>query len=153
MESIVSFKSLWATTLLAAALGLSACSPAVDPDVKARQDSMKSWSDATGIMEDMIDNPNTFDVELFQDQAAFLAEDAASPWSHFKSQEAMGNTTEAVWVNAGTFEAEADQFEQAAHELNAAAQTATVVEDVEPAFNDVKASCKSCHTDFKVRRD
>ena len=45
-----SFKSIVGVTLIAAALGLTACSTPVDPDVKARQDTMKSWGDAMGIM-------------------------------------------------------------------------------------------------------
>ena len=148
-----SFKSIVGITLMAAVLGLTACSTPVDPDVKARQDSMKSWGDAMGIMGDMAEAPDTFDAEIFKEQAAFLAKDSASPWSHFENQEAMGNATEAVWSNADGFSAEADNFQKVTAELNAAAQSATSVEDVQPAFGEVGASCKSCHTDFKVKTD
>lgn len=148
-----SFKSIVGVTLIAAALGLTACSTPVDPDVKARQDTMKSWGDAMGIMGDMAEAPDTFDAAVFKEQASFLAEDAANPWSHFENQEAMGNATEAVWSNADGFSAEADNFQKVTAELNAAAQSATSVEDVQPAFGEVGASCKSCHTDFKVKTD
>lgn len=148
-----SFKSIVGVTLIAAALGLTACSTPVDPDVKARQDTMKSWGDAMGIMGDMAEAPDTFDAEVFKEQAAFLAKDSANPWSHFENQEAMGNATEAVWSNADGFSAEADNFQKVTAELNAAAQSATSVEDVQPAFGEVGASCKSCHTDFKVKKD
>ena len=148
-----SFKSIVGVTLMAAALGLTACSTPVDPDVKARQDTMKSWGDAMGIMGDMAEAPDTFDAEVFKEQAAFLAKDSANPWSHFENQEAMGNATEAVWSNADGFSAEADNFQKVTAELNAAAQSATSVEDVQPAFGEVGASCKSCHTDFKVKKD
>ena len=148
-----SFKSIVSVTLIAAALGLTACSTPVDPDVKARQDSMKSWGDAMGVMGDMVKAPDTFDAAVFKEQASFLAEDAANPWSHFENQEAMGNATEAVWSNADGFSAEADNFQKVTAELNAAAQSATSVEDVQPAFGEVGASCKSCHTDFKVKKD
>ena len=148
-----SFKSIVGVTLIAAALGLTACSTSVDPDVKARQDSMKSWGDAMGVMGDMVKAPDTFDAAVFKEQASFLAEDAANPWSHFENQEAMGNATEAVWSNADGFSAEADNFQKVTAELNAAAQSATSVEDVQPAFGEVGASCKSCHTDFKVKTD
>ncbi|MBP8046682.1 MAG: cytochrome c [Psychrobacter sp.] len=148
-----SFKSIVGVTLIAAALGLTACSTSVDPDVKARQDSMKSWGDAMGVMGDMVKAPDTFDAAVFKEQASFLAEDAANPWSHFENQEAMGNATEAVWSNADGFSAEADNFQKVTAELNAAAQSATSVEDVQPAFGEVGASCKSCHTDFKVKKD
>ena len=148
-----SFKSIVGVTLIAAALGLTACSTPVDPDVKARQDTMKSWGDAMGVMGDMVKAPDTFDAAVFKEQASFLAEDAANPWSHFENQEAMGNATEAVWSNADGFSAEADNFQKVTAELNAAAQSATSVEDVQPAFGEVGASCKSCHTDFKVKKD
>ncbi|MBO1517186.1 c-type cytochrome [Psychrobacter celer] len=148
-----SLTSVFGITLMAAALGLSACSTSVDPDVKARQDSMKSWGDAMGVMGDMAEAPDTFDAEIFKEQAAFLAEDAATPWSHFENQEAAGNATEAVWSNVDGFRAEAENFQQATAELNAAAQTATSMDDVMPAFGQVGQSCKSCHTDFKVKND
>ncbi len=148
-----SLTSVFGITLMAAALGLSACSTSVDPDVKARQDSMKSWGDAMGVMGDMAEAPDTFDAEVFKEQAAFLAEDAATPWSHFENQEAAGNATEAVWSNTDGFRAEAENFQQATAELNAAAQTATSMDDVMPAFGQVGQSCKSCHTDFKVKND
>lgn len=146
-------KSIFGIALMSAALGLTACSNSVDPDVKARQDSMKSWGDAMGIMGDMAEAPDTFDAEIFKEQAAFLAEDAATPWSHFENQEAAGNATEAVWSNADGFRAEAEKFQQATAELNAAAQTATSIDDVMPAFGQVGQSCKSCHTDFRVKND
>ena len=146
-------KSIFGIALMSTALGLTACSTSVDPDVKARQDSMKSWGDAMGVMGDMVKAPDTFDAAVFKEQASFLAEDAANPWSHFENQEAMGNATEAVWSNADGFSAEADNFQKVTAELNAAAQSATSVEDVQPAFGEVGASCKSCHTDFKVKTD
>lgn len=148
-----SLKSIFGITLMAAALGITACSTPTDPDVKARQDSMKSWGDAMGVMGDMAEAPDTFDAEVFKEQAAFLAEDAATPWSHFENQEAAGNATEAVWSNVDGFKAEADSFQQATAELNAAAQNATSMDDVMPAFGQVGQSCKSCHTDFKVKTD
>lgn len=146
-------KSIFGIALMSAALGLTACSTSVDPDVKARQDSMKSWGDAMGVMGDMVKAPDTFDAAVFKEQASFLAEDAANPWSHFENQEAMGNATEAVWSNADGFSAEADNFQKVTAELNAAAQTATSIDDVMPAFGQVGQSCKSCHTDFRVKND
>ena len=154
VHSNKSLKSIFSITLMAAALGMTACSsPADDPDIKARQDSMKSWSDAMGVMGDMVKSPDTFDAAVFKEQASFLAEDASSPWSHFENQESMGHATEAVWTNANGFSAESDNFQKVTAELNAAAQTATSVSDVQPAFGAVGASCKSCHTEFKAQNN
>ncbi|ERL55297.1 c-type cytochrome [Psychrobacter aquaticus] len=149
-----SLKSLFSITLMAATLGLMACSgPAADSDIKARQDSMKSWGDAMGVMGDMAKAPDTFDAAVFKEQAAFLAEDAASPWSHFENQESMGNATEAVWSNTDGFSDEAENFQKVTAELNAAAQNATSIDDVMPAFGQVGESCKTCHTDFRAKND
>ncbi|MEN6669830.1 cytochrome c [Psychrobacter sp. B38] len=149
-----SLKSVFGISLMAAALTLSACSsPATDTDVKTRQDSMKSWGDAVGVMGDMIKTPDMFDAAVFKEQAAFLADDAATPWSHFANQDAAGNATEAVWSNADGFSSEADNFQKVTAELNAAAQTATSAADVAPAFGQVGESCKSCHTEFRVKNN
>ena len=146
-----SFKSIVGITLMAAALGLTACSTPVDPDVKARQDSMKSWGDAMGVMGDMVKAPDTFDADLLKEQTSYLAEASKSPWVHFENQEAMGHSTEAVWSDNANFVAESENFQQVTAELNNVAQTATSVDDFKPAFGAVGASCKSCHTDFKVK--
>lgn len=146
-----SLKSVFGITLMAAVLGLTACSSPTNSDVKTRQDTMKSWGDAMGVMGDMAKAPDTFDAAVFKEQAAFLAEDSATPWSHFENQADAGNATEAVWSNADGFRAEADNFQKATAELNAAAQTATSIDDVMPAFGQVGESCKSCHTDFRAK--
>lgn len=146
-----SLKSLFGMTLVAAALGLSACSSPASPDIKARQDSMKSWGDAMGVMGDMAEAPDTFNAEVFKEQASFLAGDAVNPWSHFEDSEAVGNATAAVWSNNEGFRAEAEHFQQVTAELDAAAQSATSIEEVLPALGAVGESCKSCHTDFKVK--
>lgn len=146
-------KSIFSIALMTAALGLTACSDPVDPDVKARQDIMKSYGDAMGIMGDMLEAPDTFDADLLKDQTSFLAEESTNPWAHFENQEAIGNATEAVWSDNPSFVAESENFQQVTAELNNAAQTATSVDDFAPAFKEVGASCKSCHTDFKVKTD
>lgn len=148
-----SLKSIFGITLMATAVSLTACSNPADSDVTARQDSMKSWGDAMGVMGDMAKAPNTFDAAVFKEQAAFLAEDASNPWSHFENQDATGNATETVWSNADGFRAKSDNFEKATAELSAAAQTATSVDDVLPAFGQVGASCKSCHTEFRAKNN
>lgn len=147
-----SLKNIITTLLVTATLGLTACSSnTADPDIKTRQDSMKSWSDATDIMDGMIEAPDMFDAEQFKSQASYLAEDAATPWTHFDNQDSIGNATEAVWTDRARFDTEAENFQKVTADLNAVAQTATSADDVQPAFSDVRASCKSCHTDFKVR--
>jgi cytochrome c556 len=148
-----SFKSIISVTLITAALGLSACSGPTNPDVKARQDIMKSYGDAMGVMGDMVKAPDTFDAAIFQEQAAFLSAESANPWSHFEDKEAIGEATEAVWTNVDDFRAESEKFQQVTAELDTVAQMATSVADIQPAFGAVGKSCKSCHTDFQVKKD
>ena len=145
-------KSLISVALVTAALGLSACSSPESPDLKAREDIMKGWGDAMGIMGGMIKEPDTFDAAMFKEQATFLADDADSPWSHFADKNAVGGAAEAVWSDGDGFQAEIDKFKQATAELNSAAQNATSAADVQPAFGDVGASCKSCHTEYRAEK-
>ena len=114
---------------------------------------MKNYGDSMKVIGGMAKEPDTFDADVFKEQATFLAEEAKNPWSHFANAEAAGNATEAVWSNFDGFRAEADNFQQVTSELSAAAQTATSVEDVMPAIGQVGDSCKSCHTDFRVKED
>ncbi|WP_435979789.1 c-type cytochrome [Psychrobacter sp. DM4] len=147
----ISLKAMIGTTLMSAVLALSACSSPVDPDIKARQDIMKSYGDAMGIMGGMVKAPDTFDAALLKDQTSYLAEASKSPWVHFGNAESMGNATEAVWSDNETFVAESEKFQQVTADLDMVAQTATSVDDFKPAFGEVGASCKSCHTEFKVK--
>lgn len=147
-----SHRFLLVPALLTATL-LSACSPQSNPDVTARQDMMKNWGDAMGVMGDMMKAPDTFDAAVFKEQANFLAEDAKNPWKHFEDKDAVGNTTDAVWSNTEGFRAEAEKFQKATADLKAAADNATSIEQVQAPFKEVGGSCKSCHTDYKVKED
>lgn len=146
-----SLKSILSLTLIGAALSLTACSAPLNPDVKARQDIMKSYGDAMGIMGDMVKAPDTFDADLLKNQTAFLAKASQDPWVHFENKEAVGNATEAVWANVDDFKARSEDFQKATAELNTVAQTANSVDDFKPAFAAVGKSCKACHTDFQVK--
>ncbi|GAA0308268.1 c-type cytochrome [Psychrobacter aestuarii] len=143
-------KSAVTMALISAAVGLSACSQSASPDIKAREDIMKSWGDAMGVMGDMVKAPDTFDAAVFKEQAAFLADSADSPWTHFQDESAKGGAMDSVWSDADGFSSEADKFKQATDALNQAAQGASSVEDVQPAFAEVGASCKSCHTEYRA---
>lgn len=90
---VMSLKTIVGTSLISAVLALSACSTPVDPDIKARQDIMKSYGDAMGIMGAMVKAPDTFDAALLKDQTSYLAEASQSPWVHFGNAESMGHAT------------------------------------------------------------
>jgi len=152
LSSKQSLKTMLGVSLMTVALGLSACN-SVNSDVKARQDGMKSWSDAMGVMGDMVKAPDTFDAAVFKEQSGYLAADSSTIWTHFKEADAESHALDAVWSNADGFAAEADNFKKVSAELYEAAQSAGSITGVAPAFKEVGASCKSCHTDFKVKSD
>ncbi len=152
VHSNKALKSIVGIALMSAALGLTACS-SPNPDVKARQDIMKNYGDSMKVMGGMVKQPDTFDAAVFQEQAAFLAEESKNPWKHFEDAEAVGNATEAVWSNTDGFRTESENFQQVTAELNTVAQMATSADDIKPAFGAVGESCKSCHTDFQVKQD
>ena len=152
MKSHNSIKSVLGITLVSAALALSACSQP-HPDVKARQDIMKNYGDAMKVMGGMVKEPDTFDLPVFQEQAAFLAEDAKSPWSHFEDEEGVGNAKPEVWSNNADFLAESENFQQVTAELNTTAQASTTLDEIKPAFGAVGESCKSCHEGFQVETE
>lgn len=150
--SLRSSRTLALPLILSAAL-LTACSAPSNPDVTARQDIMKNWGDAMGIMGDMMKAPDTFDPEVFKEQAAFLADDAKNPWQHFEDETAVGNAADAVWSDSEGFRVKAEDLQEATAKLNSAAQSATSIEDVQAEFKAVGGACKSCHTDYKVKDD
>lgn len=144
-------RSLLLTAALPLTLTLAACSGGENPDVTARQDAMKDWKDAIGIMGDMADAPETFDLATFQENAQFLAESANKPWDHFTDQNELGGATDAVWSNPDEFKAEAENFQKVTAELNTVAQNSTTLEEMLPALKPVGDSCKSCHKEFKQK--
>lgn len=142
--------ALFASIILPVGLLISACSSTNEnTGVKERQDMMANWGDAMKVMGGMMKNPDTFDAAKFKEEATFLADDAANPWPHFADENSKGGATDAVWSDAAGFKAEADKFQQATAALSTAAQNANSATDVEAAFKEVGASCKSCHTTYK----
>ncbi|WP_019672554.1 c-type cytochrome [Psychrobacter lutiphocae] len=143
-------KSLLLATVLPLSLILAACNSGPSDSVKARQGDMKNWKDATGVMKDMVEAPETFDADKFKQEADFLAKDASNPWQYFDDENDTGGAEPTVWSDSEGFKAAAEQYKQATLELQAAAQTATSVEDILPAFSKVGENCKSCHEGFKA---
>lgn len=89
IHSNKSLKSILGITLMTALLGLTACSSPANPDVKARQDMMKSYGDAMGVMGDMVKAPDTFDAAVVKEQAAFLAEDSKTLGAILKTKKPL----------------------------------------------------------------
>lgn len=120
-----------------------------DDAVKARQALMKDWRAANDILKGMSDNPASFDATVAKEQAQFLADSSKEMWGHFADANQKGKSQDTVWSDAAGFKAATDKFNTAATALQAAAQTATQITDLEPAMGQVGESCGSCHKAFK----
>lgn len=117
--------------------------------IKDRQDTMKNWKDAMGIMGDMVKNPDTFNADEFKTQAQFVADSANDPWQHYANADNVGEAQPAVWEKPEEFAAAIEKFKQATADLNTTAQGATSVDQVKDAFGALGGSCKGCHEVFK----
>lgn len=148
----MNLKSLILTGLLPVTLFLAGCDTATtDSNVSARQDIMKNWKDAKGILDNMVKQPESFDAVKFKEEANFLAEDSSKAWEHFKSKDKIGGSTPAVWSNPEGFAEAAEKYQQAAAKLAAVAQNATAAEQVQVPLAELGDSCKSCHKEFKAK--
>lgn len=117
-------------------------------DVATRQALMKDWRAANDIIKGMVENPDSFDKALLQEQTKFLA-DSHTMWAHFKDSNAKGKAQETVWSDTAGFNAAAQKFDDATTALNNAAQTATTAQDIAPFVGQVGESCGGCHKTYK----
>lgn len=147
-------KKVTLTTAITAALLVTGCSSvdSTSDSVKARQDTMKSWSDAKNVMGDMIDNHHAFDQAAFRDQANYLASDTETVWQHFDKEEGSSSASPTIWTDSAAWQEEVEKFNAAATSLSAAAAGDFTAQAVAMPFDNVAKSCKSCHTSFKLKK-
>lgn len=148
--------------VLAAAIALSACNQsqqtanpadgaantAVAAHQDAREDIMHDWGAASKEMNAMLKDPSSFNADNFRAAAKKLDQDA---WVHFPAGSEGGDAKPKIWQNPTAWQQEIDKYKQAVAALNTAAQSATSAADVQAQFNDVGASCKSCHQQFREK--
>ncbi|MFC3873356.1 c-type cytochrome [Neisseria musculi] len=138
---------------LSAALILAAC--AGEPDVpkgpvsEARTTAFKAMMPNFSSMGKMVNGDEVYNVETFKTAAAAFAQESKKPFEHFhKDEQGDGDTLPVTWENPDAFKAEQEKFHAAVDELNEQAQTGNL-EAVKTAYNNVGASCKSCHDTFR----
>lgn len=150
-----------ATTVTASANGATATATvsttttsttAVDPNMtpedhkKARERIMKEWKKTSQTIGAMVKDPSKFDAAQVKAAAEKLNQ---NPWVHFPETAKGGEAKDEIWRDAAGFQQHIDKFKTAASALNAAAATATSVDDIKTQFADLSASCKSCHDKYK----
>ena len=114
----------------------------------AREDIMHDWAAATKAMKGMLSDSANFNADDFRAAAKKLDQDA---WAHFPAGSEGGDAKPEIWQNPTAWQQEIDKYQQAVAALNTAAQTATSPADVQAQFDNVSASCKSCHQQFREK--
>jgi cytochrome c556 len=137
-------------------LALTACNQVVEDTgpgqpVKHRQDAFKAVLRSFEPMGVML-RDKQYNAGKFAELAGELVARRDAPWSYFKADTLYPPTKAkaAVWERADEFEHKRQAFVDATDALLAAAQTREL-EQVEPAYEKVYDSCKSCHNDFKKK--
>lgn len=147
------------TSLILAAMAsvftLSACGgeesePAKGPISEARSAAFKSMMPEFTSMGKMIKGDEAYEVEKFKQAAATFAENSKKPFEHFQSDaQGNGEALPAIWQDSAKFKGEEEKFHAAVAKLNDAAQTGQL-DQIKPAYSEVGASCKSCHSSFRM---
>lgn len=131
-----------ATSTTAPATEMSA-----EQHIDAREDIMESFAGVMKSMRGMTEDPSKFNVEEVKKHAETLSQD---PWVHFPETAKGGDAKDDVWTKPDQFKAEIDKFKTAVDAFKTASQTANSIDAVKAQFGEVGASCKSCHTAFKL---
>lgn len=138
----------------AVALLLVGCSAAVEDTrpgqpVKQRQDGFKALLRAFEPMGQML-RSGPYDAERFAALANAYAARYETPWAHFgpDTDYPPSRARSAVWSKPEVFAQEVRDFRAASAALLAAAEQRDESE-VRRAYEQLHASCKSCHRQFK----
>lgn len=115
--------------------------------ISAREDIMGSFGGVMKSMRGMTEDPSKFNADEVKKHAETLSQDV---WVHFPDTAKGGNAKEEIWTQPDQFKAEIDKFKTAVEAFKTASQNATSIDAVKSQFGEVGASCKSCHTGFKV---
>lgn len=130
-----------------------ATATAVDPNMTpaqhqdAREDIMKQFGRASKALRAMTEDPSKFNVDELKQHVQTLSQE---PWGHFPETAKGGESKDEIWTNPTEFQAQIDKYKSAVTALNTAVSSATSIDSVKAQIADVGASCKSCHTQFKI---
>ena len=87
--------------------------------------------------------------DAFKATAAQFVQEARAPFEYFQNDpQGNGDALPAVWVQPDDFKRKQSEFFAAVDELNAQSQNGRL-EGITAAYNNVSASCKSCHDVYR----
>jgi len=147
-----------ALTVFGASLVAMAADGPHDKAIKARQAMFQIYSFNSGLLGDMAKEDIPYDAEVASEAAANLVAAAnlgqSQMWPQGSDNESDGNATNralpAIWENFP------DVIDKANALKESSAAVAAVAGDglgaLQGAMNDVGASCKGCHDDYRAKR-
>jgi cytochrome c556 len=140
-----------AVFLFLAAIALTACDARVEDDrpgqpVKHRQEAFKALLRASEPIGAML-RDEQFSIEYLGRLGEALARTREAPWAYFgpDTNYPPSKSRPEVWSQAEKFEAERLRFFAATDALMAANSRETA----QAAYDEIRASCKSCHDTFR----
>jgi len=145
---------------MAAVLALCSATPAVLAHqgatgvVRQRMDAMKSVAAATKVLA-TLDWSNLAEArKLAADNARTVAGHAADMVALFPTGSTMApsEAAAAIWEKPEEFAKLANTMGSAAEEIVVLAQTARSRTDIAVSFDKMAATCKACHSGFRVKR-
>lgn len=115
-----------------------------------RTTAFKSFMPTVSAMKKMANGDDAFEPEKFKSLAAQFSKEARTPFESFQNDpNGNGDALPAIWSKPVEFKAEQDKFYAAVDNLNQAAQKGQLAE-IKVAFDNVNASCKSCHQNYRA---
>ena len=144
-------KSIALGLLLATATAALAHQGVQNPAVKARMDGMNAIAENMKTLGQMSKGSTEFDAALARSAAAAIAEHAAATPGLFEANETdpKSEARPEIWSNFEDFIAKATELETIATGLSTSINDPA---DLNAAMGALGASCKSCHSVYRIDR-
>ena len=114
-----------------------------------RTTAFKSFMPSFSSMGKVVKGDEPYVPDAFKATAAQFAQEARAPFEYFQNDpQGNGDALPAVWAQPDDFKRKESEFFAAVDELNAQSQNGRL-EGITTAYNNVGASCKSCHDVYR----
>jgi len=122
--------------------------------VKIRMDAMSAIGDHMKSISAMLTGKTDFDGKLVSKQAEEIAGHAAIFPDHFKMRmdDQMTEAAPAIWEKPEEFSKQAEELAALATALSMRAAEAETGKVLMPDFQAVAGTCKSCHEQFRIKK-
>lgn len=123
--------------------------------VKKRMDAMSDIGKNMKVIGTMLKGEANFDGMAVKTSASAIASHAKEMPQLFPegSNDKPSEALPSVWEKWDSFTAIALELEKAASQLAEVASSAQSVNDIKPPFLGVAKTCKSCHEDFRLKKE